>query len=88
MKLIPIQYTEAAQIVEVIKPLFAGGQDLYVDHANNLVLIAGPSFQIARALEMIRLFDVHLMQGKSFALFPLVYVDPEKMIEELQQLFG
>jgi len=88
MKLIPIQYTEAAQIVEVIKPLFAGGQDLYVDHANNLVLIAGPSFQIARALEMIRLFDVHLMQGKSFALFPLVYVDPEKMIEELQQVFG
>ncbi|HHZ69060.1 MAG TPA: type II secretion system protein GspD [Methylococcaceae bacterium] len=88
MKIVPIQYTEAAQIVEVIKPLFAGGKDLYVDHARNLVLIAGPSFQIARALEMVRLFDVHLMQGKSFALFPLVYVDPEKMIEELHQVFG
>ena len=88
MKIVPIQYTEAAQIVEVIKPLFAGGKDFYVDHARNLLLIAGPSFQIARALEMVRLFDVHLMQGKSFALFPLVYVDPEKMIEELHQVFG
>jgi general secretion pathway protein D len=38
-------------------------------------------------MDMIYTFDIDLLKGRSFGLFPLAHVDPETIIEELEGIF-
>jgi len=51
------------------------------------MLLAGTASELARAMEMVNAFDIDVMKGRSFGLFPLQNVDAAKIIEELEQVF-
>ena len=60
---------------------------LNVDGKRNILIAAGSADEIARVMDMIHTFDIDLLKGRSFGLFPLAHVDPETMIEELEGIF-
>ncbi len=88
IKVVPVKNVAVSELAEIIKPLMQEKSLLHVDNNRNMMLIAGTGAELARAMEMVNAFDVDVMKGRSFGLFPLQNVDAAKMIEELEQVFN
>jgi general secretion pathway protein D len=88
VKVIPVKNVAVEEIAEIIKPLMQQKSILHVDGSRNIMLIAGTEAELDRAMDMVNTFDVDMMKGRSFALFPLQNVDAVKISEELEQIFN
>ncbi len=88
VKVVPVKNVAVEELAEIIKPLMQQKSILHVDSARNIMLIAGTAAELARAMEMVNTFDVDMMKGRSFGVFPLQNVDAAKIIEELEQVFA
>ncbi|MCX7108485.1 MAG: type II secretion system secretin GspD [Methylococcales bacterium] len=87
-RVIPVKNVAVQDIADIIKPLVHDKTILNVDGKRNILIAAGSADEIARVMDMIRTFDIDLLKGRSFGLFPLAHVDPKNMIEELQSIFS
>jgi general secretion pathway protein D len=87
MRVIPIKNVAVENIADLIKPLLHEKTVLTIDNKRNLLVVSGASDELARILEMVATFDVDVLKGRSFALFPLAHVDPETLIKELDEVF-
>ena len=88
VKVVPVKNVAVDELAEIIKPLMQPKSILHVDSSRNMMLIAGTEAELDRAMDMVSAFDVDMMKGRSFGLFPLKNVDSVKMIEELEQVFN
>jgi general secretion pathway protein D len=88
IKVIPIKNVAVEDIVEVLKPLVPAKSILHVDGTRNILLALGTADELARIMDMISTFDIDMLKGRSFGLFPLTHVEPEKIIEELEAVFN
>ncbi len=88
IKVVPVRNVAVDELAEIIKPLLQDKTILNVDSVRNMMLIAGTGNELMRAMEMVNAFDVDVMKGRSFGLFPIQNVEASKMIEELQQVFN
>jgi general secretion pathway protein D len=86
-RVIPIKNVAVKDIADIIKPLVHDKTILNVDDKRNILVAAGSADEIARVMDMIYTFDIDLLKGRSFGLFPLAHVDPETIIEELEGIF-
>ena len=86
-RIIPVKNVAVQDIADIIKPLVQDKTILNVDGKRNIMIAAGTADEIARVMDMIHTFDIDLLKGRSFGLFPLTHVDPETMIEELEGVF-
>jgi general secretion pathway protein D len=88
IKVIPIKNVAVEDIVEVLKPLLPAKSILHVDGTRNILLASGTADELARIMDMVSTFDIDMLKGRSFGLFPLTHVEPEKIIEELEAIFN
>jgi len=88
VRVVPVKNVAVEELSEIIRPLMQDKSILHVDSTRNMMLIAGSASELARAMEMVEAFDVDVMKGRSFGLFPLKNVEATKMIEELEQVFN
>ncbi len=88
VRVVPVRNVAAEELSEIIKPLLQPKTILHVDSNRNMMLVAGTESELARAMEMVHIFDVDVMKGKSFGMFPLRNVNAAKMIGELEQVFN
>ncbi|MDD2658994.1 MAG: type II secretion system secretin GspD [Methylococcales bacterium] len=86
-RIIPVRNVAAQDIADIIKPLVHEKTILNVDAARNILVVAGTADEVARVADLVSTFDIDVLRGRSFGLFPLAHVDPETMIEELQSVF-
>ena len=86
VQVIPLEYVGVQDMVEILKPLATEKSILRADEARNMLFVAGTAKELRHVQEIIDTFDVDIMQGMSFGMFPLVNVDPELMIEELENI--
>ncbi|WP_394752050.1 type II secretion system secretin GspD [Crenothrix sp.] len=87
-RVITIHNVGVQNIVDIIKPLVRDKTILNVDPTRNSMILSGTPDELARIMDMVSTFDTDLLRGRSFALFSLAHVDPEKVIEELNAVFG
>jgi len=87
VKVVPVKNVAVEELAEIIKPLMEAKSILHVDSNRNMMLLAGTGAELERAMDMVNTFDVDVMNGRSFGLFPLHNVDASKIIEELEQVF-
>ncbi|MBM4206730.1 MAG: type II secretion system protein GspD [Gammaproteobacteria bacterium] len=87
-RVIPIRNVAAQEIADIIKPLVHDKSILNVDSSRNTLVVQGTSDEIARIMDMVSTFDIDVLRGRSFALFPLNHVAPEQVIEELESIFA
>ncbi len=88
VKVIPVRNVAVQDIVDVIKPLLQEKTILNVDNTRNILIVSGTPDELGRVLDMVGTFDIDVMKGRSFALFPLAHVDPETIIKELEEVFN
>ncbi len=88
IRIIPLSFVGAKQMVDILKPLLAPTALLKTDVVRNLIMVTGTSEQLENIEETVNIFDVDTLQGLSFGLFHLNYVDPETINKELSEIFG
>lgn len=87
MRVIPVKNVSVENVAELLKPLLQEKTLLTVDGRRNLLVVSGAADEIARIMDMVNTFDVDVLKGRSFALFPLAHVDAETLIKELDEVF-
>ena len=88
LHVIPLRYASAAALREVVEPFIPPGRVLRVDADRNLFIFAGTGPEAADFTELVTIFDLDWMAGKSFGLFPLKFADPKDVATELAHVFG
>jgi general secretion pathway protein D len=88
VRVIPVRNVAVQDIVDVIKPLVQEKTILNVDPARNILIASGTPDELGRVMDMISAFDIDVLKGRSFGLFPLSHVEPETVIKELQEVFS
>jgi general secretion pathway protein D len=87
-RVIPIRNVAAQEIADILKPIVHEKTILNVDNNRNSLMVQGTADELARVMDMVSTFDIDVLKGRSFALFPLNHVEPEKVIEELETVFN
>jgi general secretion pathway protein D len=87
-RVIPIRYVAAADLLEVIKPLVPEKTAVTVDAGRNTLVVSGSSAELDRIIDLVATFDIDVLRGRSFGLFPLSHVSPEDVIKELEAVFN
>jgi general secretion pathway protein D len=87
-RVIPIRNVAAQEIADILKPLVHEKTILTIDNTRNTIVAQGTSDELARVMDMVSTFDIDVLRGRSFALFPLNNVAPEQVIEELETVFN
>jgi len=88
LKVIPIKNVAVQDIADILKPLVHEKTILHVDGARNILFASGTADEMARIIDMVNTFDLDVLRGRSFGLFPLAHVDPEEIIDELEAVFN
>ncbi len=86
-RIIPVKNVPVQDIADILKPLVHEKTILNVDGARNILVASGTADEIARVMDMVSTFDIDVLKGRSFGVFPLAHVDPETMIKELEGIF-
>jgi general secretion pathway protein D len=87
-RVIPVRNVAAQEIADILKPLVHEKTILTVDSTRNTLVASGTADELARVMDMVSTFDIDVLRGRSFALFPLNNVEPEKIIDELETVFN
>lgn len=87
-RVIPIRNVAAQEIADILKPLVHDKTILKVDGNRNTIMAQGTVDELARVMDIVSTFDIDVLRGRSFALFPLTHVEPDKVIEELEAVFN
>lgn len=88
VRVIPIRNVAVQELVEVLKPLVQEKTILTVDGTRNILVASGTPDELGRVLDMVSTFDIDVLKGRSFGLFPLSHADPETIIKELEEVFN
>ncbi len=87
VRVIPIRNVAVDNIADLIKPLLHEKTLLSIDKQRNLIVVSGAADELARIVDMVNTFDIDILKGRSFGLFPLAHVDAETLIKELEEVF-
>ena len=82
--IIPLEYVSVMDMAEVLKGILSEGALVRLDKSRNVMVLAGHGQELEQALGIIKTFDVNVMQGMSFGIFPLQRAAPETVIKELE----
>jgi len=85
-RVIPVRNVDVQDVVDIVKPLVGEKAILSVDSTRNIIVASGTADEMARVLDMVGTFDIDVLRGRSFGLFPLSYAEPDAIIEELQAI--
>lgn len=88
VQVVPLRFVSAAEIGSLLEPFIPHSGTIQMDVKRNLLLLAGPSNQLASLRDLVSIFDVDWMRGMSFGLFPLEHVAAPDLAQELDQIFG
>ena len=87
VRVIPVRNVPVQSIADVIKPLVQEKTILNVDATRNILIASGTPDEVGRVMDMVSTFDIDVLKGRSFGLFPLTHVEPETLIKELEEIF-
>lgn len=85
---VTLKHTTPTEMQRLIEPFSVPGGVLRADDNRNMMILAGTRQELAAMFRAIETFDVDRMQGMSFAIFPLKYVDASQIVSELNQIFA
>ncbi len=87
VRVIPVRNVAVDNVADLIKPLLHEKTLLSIDKQRNLIVVSGAADELARIVDMVNTFDIDILKGRSFGLFPLAHVDAETLIKELEEVF-
>ena len=69
--IVPLRYASAEDLAKVLQPYVGAGGKVVADPGRNVLLISGDPATRDALLSLIRAFDIDILAGQSYALFPV-----------------
>ena len=87
--ILPLRYVSAADVERVLDPLAAEGRHAAARPCpQSARFVTGPGQDVRSVADMVTSFDVDLLSGMSFGIFPLETGAPHAVVSELNTIFG
>src|SRR5229473_228852 len=86
-QIVPLRFASAKDLATVIEPYVAEGGKITADPGRNALIVSAPATVRRTLIEMIRAFDIDMLAGQSYALFPVRTGTPDKLAGELEKAF-
>src|SRR5262249_17575937 len=77
-QLVSLRYASAKDLAKVLEPFVAEGGKISPDPTHNALIVSGDPSTRESLVSLIRAFDIDLLAGQSYAVFPVSAGDPEK----------
>jgi len=87
-RVFPIRNVSVGNIADVLKPLVHDKTILSADGERNMLIASGTADEMSRVQDLINTFDIDVLRGRSFGVFPLTHVEPDTLIKELEEIFS
>lgn len=84
LQLVPFIYNSSNSILNVVTKL--SSVSVLPDNNNKLLLLEGSRNEVERAMQIVRMMDVPHARGRDIRLLSLVYMSPQQLITQLQEL--
>jgi len=84
LQIVPLQFIGATEMAQILQPSMKTQGVVYTDKRRNLLILSGSEALITSMMDMINIFDVDWLAGKSISLFSLRYVEPAVLVKELE----
>jgi len=69
--IVPLRYASAEDLAKVLQPYVGAGGKVVADPGRNVLLISGDAPTREALVSLIRAFDIDVLAGQSYALFPV-----------------
>ena len=86
-QVVALRYAAAKDLAKVLEPYVAEGGKITADPGRNALLVSGDAAVRQTLVRLIRAFDIDILAGQSYALFPVGDSDPTKFAGELEKVF-
>jgi general secretion pathway protein D len=86
--IVPLRFIGAQAAADILAPIADPNAILRVDGLRNLLILAGSRSQIDGYLDIVRTFDIDVLDGMSIGLFPLEHVNVAEVAAALSALSG
>jgi general secretion pathway protein D len=85
-QVVALHYASADQLAKVLKPYVSGSSKIDPDPAGNALIVSGDASARTALVSLIHAFDIDLLAGQSYALFPAGDADPQKLAKEIEKV--
>jgi general secretion pathway protein D len=86
IQVVPLRYASAKDLAKVLEPYVAEGGKIAADPAANGLIVSGDAAVRQTLVGLIRAFDIDILAGQSYALFPVGDGDPTKRASEFERV--
>jgi len=87
-QMVTLRYASAKDLAKVLEPFVSEGGKVSPDPTHNALVVSGDPSARESLVGLIRAFDIDLLAGQSYAVFPVTNGDPTKAATELSKAFG
>lgn len=88
LRAVPLRFISAREMEKLLRPYATERAFVSVDNARNLLVLAGTRGELQNYLRTVSIFDVDWLAGMSVGIFPLQSADAERVVSQLERLFG
>lgn len=88
VRAVPLKYIAPTEMEKILKPFARANAIVSADNARGLLILAGTPAELSNYMETIDIFDVNWLEGMSVGIFPLQRVEADKIVDELNGIFG
>jgi general secretion pathway protein D len=85
-EVVPLRYAAAKDLAKILEPYVGQGGKIIADPAGNALLVSGDAAVRQTLVGLISAFDIDILSGRSYALFPIGDSDPAKLAGELEKV--
>lgn len=83
-EIVRLRYASARQLSAMLGDYIGDGAKLLADPTRNMLIVTGSASARRNVIDLIRVFDVDFLAGRSYALFPVKFGEPARFAADLQ----
>ena len=87
VQVVPLRYAAAKDLAKILEPYVAEGGKITADSGRNALVINGDAAVRQTLVSLVRAFDIDILAGQSYALFPVGDGNPGQLAGELEKVF-
>jgi general secretion pathway protein D len=85
-QVVQLRYATARDLAKMLEPYVAESGKITADAGRNALIVSGSAAVRQTLAGLIRAFDIDILAGQSYALFPVGDSDPAKLAGELERV--
>ncbi len=86
-QIVALRYTSAKDLAKVLEPYVSKGGKITPDPGTNALIVSGDATVRQTLIAIIRAFDIDVLAGQSYALFPAGDDSAQQLAAELEKVF-